>query len=195
MANGTAKGDGADEGSSKMLKVVQIHQQISSLELIPSSHSVYPLPKPLPPNEGGLAASKAKKSTGRQHRRIRNETQPKGHMDCNLQQRGGHLCLPFTEDKYDLAVHPSLSKLVTLSSGGTEKIRVFEISTDRKTQKEFTCSESEIAVRPRRNSRKFGLSDSSKCDDSHNRLVGIDMDSSSDNRDRKSELLNISLTY
>ena len=89
MANGTAKGDGADEGSSKMLKVVQIHQQISSHELIPSSHSVYPLPKPLPPNEGGLAASKAKKSTGRQHRRIRNETQPKGHMDCNLQQRGG----------------------------------------------------------------------------------------------------------
>ena len=102
MANGTAKGDGADEGSSKMLKVVQIHQQISSHELIPSSHSVYPLPKPLPPNEGGLAASKAKKSTGRQHRRIRNETQPKGHMDCNLQQRGGHLCLPSTEDKYNM---------------------------------------------------------------------------------------------
>ena len=83
---------------------------------------------------------------------------------------------------------------MTLLSGGTEKIRVLKISTDGKTQKEFTCSESEIAVRPRRNSRKFGLSDSSKCDDSHNRLVGIDMDSSSDNRDRKSELLNISLT-
>ena len=34
-----------------------------------------------------------------------------------------------------------LSTLVTLSSGGTGKIRIFEISNDGKTQKEYTGSE------------------------------------------------------
>lgn len=40
---------------------------------------------------------------------------------------------------HDLADH--LSKEVTLSPGGTGKIRVFEVSKDGKTQKEFTGSE------------------------------------------------------
>ena len=40
---------------------------------------------------------------------------------------------------HDLADH--LAKQVTLTSGGTGKIRVFEVSKDGKTQKEFTGSE------------------------------------------------------
>ena len=40
---------------------------------------------------------------------------------------------------HDLADH--LAKLVSLSSNGTCKIRIFEISKDGKTQKEFTGSE------------------------------------------------------
>jgi ubiquitin carboxyl-terminal hydrolase 7 len=47
--------------------------------------------------------------------------------------------LPKTSIICDFADH--LSTLVTLSSGGTGKIRIFEISRDRKTQKEFTGSE------------------------------------------------------
>lgn len=47
--------------------------------------------------------------------------------------------LPKTSMVHDLA--DNLAKLVTLTSGGTGKIRVFEISKDGKTQKEFTGSE------------------------------------------------------
>jgi ubiquitin carboxyl-terminal hydrolase 7 len=47
--------------------------------------------------------------------------------------------LPKTSIICDLADH--LSTLVTLSSGGTGKIRIFEISRDGKTQKEYTGSE------------------------------------------------------
>ncbi|KAG6911473.1 hypothetical protein DXG01_014547 [Tephrocybe rancida] len=47
--------------------------------------------------------------------------------------------LPKTSAVHDLADH--LAKLVTLTPGGTGKIRVFEISKDGKTQKEFTGSE------------------------------------------------------
>ena len=50
MVDGTAEGDDADEGSSKKRKVVQILEPITGHELIQSSHSVHPLPKPLPPN-------------------------------------------------------------------------------------------------------------------------------------------------
>ena len=47
--------------------------------------------------------------------------------------------LPKTSMIHDLADH--LGKLVSLSSSGTGKIRIFEISKDGKTQKEFTGSE------------------------------------------------------
>ena len=47
--------------------------------------------------------------------------------------------MPKTSIICDIADH--LSKLVTLSSGGTGKIRIFEISKDGKTQKEFNGSE------------------------------------------------------
>ncbi|KAI0780819.1 cysteine proteinase [Trametes elegans] len=47
--------------------------------------------------------------------------------------------LPKTNSVHDLAVE--LSKLVKLTPGGTGKIRVFEVSKDGKTQKEFTGSE------------------------------------------------------
>ncbi|KIY70003.1 ubiquitin carboxyl-terminal hydrolase 5 [Cylindrobasidium torrendii FP15055 ss-10] len=47
--------------------------------------------------------------------------------------------LPKTSSVNDLAEH--LAKKVTLSPGGTGKIRVFEIAKDGKTQKEFTGSE------------------------------------------------------
>ena len=47
--------------------------------------------------------------------------------------------LPKTSIICDMADH--LSKLVTLSSGGTGKIRIFEISNEGKTQKEYTGSE------------------------------------------------------
>ena len=80
-----------------------------------------------------IASSTDMPIPGCQHRRIRNKTLPKGHMNCDLQQRGGHSYLPSTEDNYDLADH--LSKLVTLSSGVTGKIRVFEISTDGQNSK------------------------------------------------------------
>lgn len=47
--------------------------------------------------------------------------------------------VPKTSMMYDIADH--LLRVVTLSSGGTGKIRIFEISKDGKTQKEFTGSE------------------------------------------------------
>ena len=47
--------------------------------------------------------------------------------------------LPKTSIICDISDH--LSTLVTLSSGGTGKIRIFEISNDGKTQKEYTGSE------------------------------------------------------
>jgi ubiquitin carboxyl-terminal hydrolase 7 len=55
-------------------------------------------------------------------------------------EEGTHsFLLPKTSMVHDLADH--LSKLVTLTPGGTGKIRIFEISKDGKTQKEFTNSE------------------------------------------------------
>jgi len=55
-------------------------------------------------------------------------------------EEGTHgFLLPKTSMVHDLADH--LAKLVTLSPGGTSKIRIFEISKDGKTQKEFTGSE------------------------------------------------------
>jgi ubiquitin carboxyl-terminal hydrolase 7 len=47
--------------------------------------------------------------------------------------------VPKTSMMYDIADH--LSTVVTFSSGGIRKIRIFEISKDGKTQKEFTGSE------------------------------------------------------
>jgi ubiquitin carboxyl-terminal hydrolase 7 len=47
--------------------------------------------------------------------------------------------LPKTSSVHDLQDH--LAKLVSLTPGGTQKIRIFEISKDGKTQKEFTGSE------------------------------------------------------
>jgi Ubiquitin-specific protease C-terminal len=55
-------------------------------------------------------------------------------------EEGTHaFLLPKTSMVHDLADH--LGKLVSLSSNGTGKIRIFEISKDGKTQKEFTGSE------------------------------------------------------
>ena len=55
-------------------------------------------------------------------------------------EEGTHaFLLPKTSIICDLVDH--LPKLVTMSSGGTGKIRLFEISKDGKTQKEFTGSE------------------------------------------------------
>jgi len=47
--------------------------------------------------------------------------------------------LPKTNMVHDLA--DNLARVVKLSPGGTNKIRIFEISKDGKTQKEFTSSE------------------------------------------------------
>lgn len=55
-------------------------------------------------------------------------------------EEGTHsFLLPKTSMVHDLADH--LAKLVTMAPGGTGKIRIFEISKDGKTQKEFTNSE------------------------------------------------------
>ena len=55
-------------------------------------------------------------------------------------EEGTHsFLLPKTSSVHDLADH--LAKQVTLSPGGTNKIRLFEVSKDGKTQKEFTGSE------------------------------------------------------
>jgi ubiquitin carboxyl-terminal hydrolase 7 len=57
----------------------------------------------------------------------------------NKEEASYPFLLPKTSSVHDLAEH--LSKLVTLTPGGTGKIRVFEISKDGKMQKEFTGSE------------------------------------------------------
>ena len=55
-------------------------------------------------------------------------------------EEGTHpFLLPKTSPVHDLAEH--LGKKVQLTQGGTGKIRIFEISRDGKTQKEFTGSE------------------------------------------------------
>ena len=47
--------------------------------------------------------------------------------------------LPKTNNIHDLS--DQLAKKVTLTPSGTNKIRIFEVSADRKTQKEFSGSE------------------------------------------------------
>lgn len=55
-------------------------------------------------------------------------------------EEGSHpFLLPKTSMVHELTDH--IAKLVTLSPGGTNKIRVFEVSKDGKTQKEFTGTE------------------------------------------------------
>ncbi len=57
----------------------------------------------------------------------------------NKEETSQSFLLPKTSMFHDLADH--LAKKVVLSPTGTNKIRVFEISKDGKTQKEFTGSE------------------------------------------------------
>ncbi|KAF9457164.1 hypothetical protein BDZ94DRAFT_1342402 [Collybia nuda] len=57
----------------------------------------------------------------------------------NKEEAAHSFLLPKTSMVHDLADH--LSKLVTLTPAGAGKIRVFEVSKDGKTQKEFTGSE------------------------------------------------------
>lgn len=57
----------------------------------------------------------------------------------NKEEASHSFLLPKTSSVHDLA--ENLAKLVTLTPAGTGKIRVFEISKDGKTQKEFTGSE------------------------------------------------------
>jgi ubiquitin carboxyl-terminal hydrolase 7 len=57
----------------------------------------------------------------------------------NKEEASYPFLLPKTSSVHDLADH--LAKQVTLSPGGTAKIRVFEVSKDGKFQKEFTGSE------------------------------------------------------
>ncbi|KIK98862.1 hypothetical protein PAXRUDRAFT_823415 [Paxillus rubicundulus Ve08.2h10] len=57
----------------------------------------------------------------------------------NREEASYPFLLPKTSMIHDLADH--LTKQVTLTPGGTGKIRVFEVSKDGKTQKEFTGSE------------------------------------------------------
>ena len=57
----------------------------------------------------------------------------------NREEASYPFLLPKTSMIHDLAEH--LSKQVTLTPGGTGKIRVFEVSKDGKTQKEFTGTE------------------------------------------------------
>lgn len=57
----------------------------------------------------------------------------------NKEEASHPFLLPKTSMVHDLADH--LAKLVTLTPTGTGKIRIFEISKDGKTQKEFTGSE------------------------------------------------------
>jgi ubiquitin carboxyl-terminal hydrolase 7 len=55
-------------------------------------------------------------------------------------EEGSHeFLLPKTSSVHDLSEH--LARVVNLTPGGTAKIRVFEVSKDGKTQKEFTGSE------------------------------------------------------
>ncbi|EPQ58737.1 hypothetical protein GLOTRDRAFT_27252, partial [Gloeophyllum trabeum ATCC 11539] len=57
----------------------------------------------------------------------------------NKEEASHSFLLPKTSMVHDLADH--LAKLVTLTPDGTGKIRIFEVSKDGKTQKEFTGSE------------------------------------------------------
>lgn len=57
----------------------------------------------------------------------------------NKEESSHSFLLPKTSPVHDLAEH--LTKQIKLSPGGTGKIRVFEVSKDGKTQKEFTGSE------------------------------------------------------
>ncbi|KAJ2913743.1 hypothetical protein MD484_g6676, partial [Candolleomyces efflorescens] len=57
----------------------------------------------------------------------------------NKEEAAHSFLLPKTSMVHDLADH--LAKQVTLTTGGTGKIRIFEISKDGKMQKEFTGSE------------------------------------------------------
>lgn len=57
----------------------------------------------------------------------------------NREEASYPFLLPKTSMIHDLAEH--LAKQVTLAPGGTGKIRVFEVSKDGKTQKEFTGTE------------------------------------------------------
>lgn len=57
----------------------------------------------------------------------------------NKEESTHSFLLPKTSAVHDLADH--LSKQVKMAQGGTGKIRVFEVSKDGKTQKEFTGSE------------------------------------------------------
>jgi ubiquitin carboxyl-terminal hydrolase 7 len=57
----------------------------------------------------------------------------------NREESSHSFLLPKTNSVHDLA--DQLAKLVTLTPGGTGKIRVFEVSKDGKTQKEFTGAE------------------------------------------------------
>ncbi|KAH7915018.1 hypothetical protein BJ138DRAFT_1170257 [Hygrophoropsis aurantiaca] len=57
----------------------------------------------------------------------------------NREEASHSFLLPKTSMIHDLADH--LAKHVTLTPGGTGKIRVFEVAKDGKTQKEFTGSE------------------------------------------------------
>lgn len=57
----------------------------------------------------------------------------------NREEASYPFLLPKTSMVHDLADH--LAKQVTLTPGSTGKIRVFEVSKDGKTQKEFTGSE------------------------------------------------------
>ncbi|KAI6117686.1 hypothetical protein EDD16DRAFT_995965 [Pisolithus croceorrhizus] len=57
----------------------------------------------------------------------------------NREEASYPFLLPTTSLIHDLVGH--LAKIVTLTAGGTGKIRVFEVSKDRKVQREFTGSE------------------------------------------------------
>ena len=57
----------------------------------------------------------------------------------NKEESSHSFLLPKTSMVHDLADH--LAKLVKLTPGGTQRIRIFEISKDGKQQKEFTGSE------------------------------------------------------
>jgi ubiquitin carboxyl-terminal hydrolase 7 len=57
----------------------------------------------------------------------------------NREESTHNFLLPKTSSIHDLAEH--LAKLISLSPGGTGKIRVFEVSKDGKMQKEFTGPE------------------------------------------------------
>ena len=57
----------------------------------------------------------------------------------NKEESTHQFLLPKTSAVHELADH--LAKQVKLTAGGTGKIRVFEVSKDGKTQKEFTNSE------------------------------------------------------